>query len=399
MKIFAINAVPYGSTCNIMLGVARVAEQKGHTVVTASGYSTHPCKDLPREHYPIGGFVNKALHMVMARLTGLHGCFSYFATLRLVRRLKRYGADLIHLHNLHGWYVNLPMLFRYIKKHNIPVVWTLHDCWAFTGQCPHFTMVKCDRWRTGCHHCPQYRQYPQSYVDCTRTMWRRKRKWFTGVENMTVVTPSRWLSGLVKESFLKEYPVKVIHNGIDLDIFKPTESDFREVHGLQNKKLVLGVSFGWSRRKGLDVFLTLAERLDDRYRIVLVGTDREVDKLLPDNILSIHRTQDQKELARIYTAADVFVNPTREENYPTVNLEAVACGTPVITFNTGGSPEMLDERWDAVVARDDVDGMERAIRSLCEGDAGKAPRELSPDFDAGARFREYMSLYDTMMGG
>lgn len=389
MNIFEINSVPYGSTYSIMLGIAEIAEKEGHTVVTSSGYSTHPSKNLPASHFNIGGVIDKSLHMALARLTGLNGCFSHLPTLRLLRKIKREKVDLIHLHNLHGWYINLPMLFNYIKKHNIPVVWTLHDCWAMTGQCPYFTMVKCERWKTGCHDCPQYRQYPESYVDRTKTMWKLKKKWFTGVQNMTIVTPSQWLADLVNESFLAEYPVKVINNGIDLGVFKPTENDFREKYGLQNKKILLGVALGWGDRKGYGDCLKLAELMGDDYHLVLVGVSKEQIATLPKNVLGIERTNSQKELAAIYTTSDVFINTTYEDNYPTVNLEARACGLPVITYKTGGSPESAGA--DAVIVEvGDIQGMKEAIETTIR--AKKQPMNEN-EISSEAKFTEYIELY------
>ena len=233
------------------------------------------------------------------------------------------------------------------------------------------------------------------YLDTSKKMYQLKKEWFCGVENMTIVTPSQWLSDLVKQSFLKDYPVKVINNGIDLSVFKPVESDFREKYGLVDKKIVLGVSFGWGYRKGLDVFVELAKWLSDDYRIVLVGTDANTDSSLPENIISIHRTDNQTELAKIYTAADVFVIPTREENYPTVNMEAIACGTPVVTFKTGGSPEIVDESCGSVVEVDDGDAMEKEIIRICEEKpySNSACLERAKTFDMNDRFNEYVELY------
>lgn len=217
---------------------------------------------------------------------------------------------------------------------------------------------------------------------------------------MTLVTPSEWLAGLVKQSFLKDYPIRVINNGIDLEVFKPTPSNFRETYGCGDKKIALGVAFGWGARKGLDVFLDLAKRLDsERYQIVLVGTDENVDKQLPNTVISIHRTQNQTELAKIYTAADVFVNPTREENYPTVNMEALACGTPVLTFQTGGSPEILDVTCGSVVPKNDIDALYREIIRICE----TAPYSIeaclkkAKQFDKNEKFQEYIDLYRNLM--
>lgn len=396
MKIFEINSVPYGSTCNIMLGIAELAKQSRHSIITSSGYSTHPVKNLPEKHFNIGGVVDKSLHMVFAQCIGLNGCFSYFSTLKLLLKMKKYKPDIIHLHNLHGWFINLPLLFNFIKKHNINVVWTLHDCWSFTGHCPHFDMIGCDKWKTGCFSCPQYRDYPKSVFDNSKYMYSLKKKWFTGVPYMTVVTPSEWLAGLVKQSFLRDYQTKVINNGIDLSIFKPTESDFRKKYNCENKYILLGVAFGWGKRKGLDVFIELSKSLDESYKIVLVGTDDNVDKVLPDKIISIHRTQNQAELAEIYTAADLFVNPTREENYPTVNMESIACGTPVVTFDTGGSPECLDKNCGCVVPKNDIDAMYREIIRICKEKpySSTACIERAKSFDMKDRFSEYIKLYE-----
>ena len=301
----------------------------------------------------------------MDRLTGLHGYFSYFSTLRFLRKVKKFSPDIIHIHNLHGWYINFPLFFKFIKKHNIPVVWTLHDCWSITGHCPHFTMIGCDRWKSGCFDCAQYKEYPKSILDTSKTMYKMKKKWFNGIENMTIVTPSKWLSEIIKQSYLSKYPVQIINNGIDLEVFKPTESDLRKRLGLSDTdKIILGVSLGWNNKKGLDVFIELAKRLDSHYKIILVGTDNSTDALLPESVISIHRTSNRKELAEIYSAADVFVNPTREDTFPTVNVESLACGTPVITFRTGGSPEIIDESSGYVVETDDIDEMEKRIISL-----------------------------------
>lgn len=399
MRIAAINTCDYGSTGNIMLQTAVLARDCTHEMYTFSRKWVQNAGN--NWHVYFGYLLDHAIHRALGECLGLYELFSAFSTLSLTRQLQKFSPNLLHLHNLHGSYINLPILFRYIKRRNIPVVWTLHDCWSFTGHCPYFTMVKCDKWKTGCHDCPQYREYPQTSVDNSRYMYRLKKKWFTSVKNMTIVTPSEWLAGLVKESFLKDYPVKVINNGIDLSIFKPTPSDFRGKHRIGDKYIVLGVAFGWGKRKGLDVFIELARRLDPKkYQIVLVGTDDTVDKHLPENILSIHRMQNQTELAEIYTVADVFANPTREENYPTVNMEAIACGTPVITFQTGGSPEILDENSGSVVPCDDIDAMEREIIRICATTPYSvvACLERAKSFDKNEKFKEYIELYEVENG-
>ncbi|HOP11774.1 MAG TPA: glycosyltransferase [Oscillospiraceae bacterium] len=399
MRIAEINMLSSGSTGNIMLNIAKCARGVG---IDARTYSTHvfskkytKCPPAPTGHKYFGTYFENGLHFILTRITGCNGCFSYFGTQRLIDELKEYKPDAIHLHNLHQFCFHLPSLFRYLKSSGTPVVWTLHDCWTFTGQCPHFLMAGCNKWKTGCHHCPQFREYPKSYMDQTKRMYKLKKKWFCSIPNMTLVTPSQWLADLVKQSFLGEYPVRVINNGIDLHVFKPTPSDFRERYGLTGKRLILGVAYGWGPRKGLDIFIDLSKRLDpEKYQIILVGTNDKTDKLLPPEIISIHRTQNQKELAEIYTAADVFANPTREDNFPTVNIESLACGTPVITFNSGGSPEIPDETCGLVVSCNDIDTLYDEIVRVCETKpfSEEACLKRARSFDMNNKFMEYVRL-------
>lgn len=402
MKIAQINMIAYGSTGKIMLQIAETARKEGNEART---FSTVPydkkeknAKITSKNHYVFGSYNENRFHYYFGSLLGRNGCFSLHGTRQLIKQLNTFKPDIIHLHNLHKFCINLPMLFRYIKKSKIPVVWTLHDCWAFTGQCPYFTVAKCDKWKTGCEHCSQIGIYPKSRIDNSKRMYDLKKRWFAGVENMIIITPSQWLANLVKHSFLKDYPVKVVHNGIDLNVFKPTYSDFfRNQNIPDGKNIILGVSFGWSYRKGLDVFVELAKRLDrEKYQIVLVGTNDKTDKQLPDNIISIHSTNNQQELAQIYTAADLFVNPTREEVLGMVNIEALACGTPVVTFKTGGSPETIDKTCGSVVECDDVDGLELEIKRICTDKpySTNACLRRAKQFDMNDRFKEYVRLYE-----
>lgn len=400
-KIVALNTCDYGSTGKIMCQIADQARNHGMDCWTAVPEGRHnPRRDV--KHYIwIGNRFAEDSHIILGWITGLQGYFSLFSTLKFLKELDRIKPDVIHLHNLHNSYINLPLLFRYIKKNKIKVIWTLHDCWAFTGHCAHFTMEKCEKWKTGCEHCVKYRTYPQSFVDHSRWMWKKKKKWFTGVEDLTIVTPSQWLADLVKKSFLREYPVKVIHNGIDLSVFRPVKNDFRKEHRIPDEKfLLLGVAFGWGKRKGLDVFIELSKRLDEsRYQIVLVGTDESVDHQLPENIISIHRTRNQTELTELYSAADLLVNPTREDNYPTVNMEAIACGTPVLTFRTGGSVEIMDASTGSVVDCDDIDALEKEIIRINKERPYSTEACLcrAKSFDKDDRFREYISIYEQIV--
>lgn len=399
MRICQINMVDFGSTGKIMLQIADAARKNGAEVKTFSTrqqskrYTPMPIPQNGHEYY--GSFVGNNLHYLRSQITGEYGCFSRIGTFNLLRRIKAFNPDVIHLHNMHSAFLHLPMLLDYVKKNNIPLVWTLHDCWIFTGKCPHFNLAKCDKWKYGCYKCPQMSEYPRSYLDASKKMWHRKKRWFTGINQLVLVTPSQWLADLTRQSFLKDYPVKVINNGIDLSVFKPTQSDFRKENGCEDKFILLGVAFGWGKRKGLDVFEELAKRLDSTYQIVLVGTDENVEKQLPANIISIRRTQNQQELAMIYTAADLFVNPTREENYPTVNMEALACGTPVLTFRTGGSPEIIDETCGGTVDCDDVQRLINEIYRIQRETpyAQEACLKRAESFDMYSRFEEYVDLY------
>lgn len=401
MRIVQINGGAKGSTGKIMFGIAELAKAKGYDVMCASPITTTN-RDAGEGcgYYRIGTFNSRRINVLLSRITGFNGCFAWIETYKFLKKLDEFKPDIINLHNLHDSYINLPMLFSYIKKNNIPVVWTLHDCWAFTGQCPHFTIAKCNRWKTGCYDCRQYHEYPSSLYDNTKKMWQLKKQWFTGIKHLTIVTPSKWLAGLVKESYLKSYPVKVINNGINLNVFKPRKSNFREQYSIPKSRIiVLGVAFGWGYKKGLDCFIELAKELDkNKYQIVLVGTDDEVDETLPDNVISIHRTENQEKLAEIYTAADVFVNPTREENYPTVNMEAVACGTPVITFRTGGSPECVDENTGFV-----VDSFCELLEMINKNQYTEASQvrciKSSRRFDDKTKYGEYINLYNGMLRG
>ena len=395
MKLLQINTVyGLGSTGKIARAIHDTCVDRGISCVSAYRYpegdTVYP------DTLPVSSWLDCHIHNRLARYTLLQGCFSCWRTIRFLRNVRKQKIDLIHLHNLHGSYINLSLLFRYIKKNRIRVIWTLHDCWSFTGFCPYFDMAGCDQWRTGCYRCPQFGSDPHHLLDSSRRMYRLKKQWFTDVEDMTLVTPSHWLAGLVKQSFLKDYPVKVIGNGIDLSVFRPVPSDFRQRYGIApEKKILLGVASGWSEKKGLDVFAELAKRLDDGYQIVLVGTDETVDKQLPQSVISIHRTENQQQLAQIYTAADLFVNPTREDTYPTVNIEALACGIPVLTFRTGGSPEIPDETCGAVVEKDDVDALEKEIIRICRDEpyAKEACLKRAEQFAMHKKYEEYLRLY------
>lgn len=280
-------------------------------------------------------------HAFMSRLTGKNGFYSKRSTNKLIKRLEEIEPDIIHLHNIHGYYLNIELLFNYIKRRNIKVIWTLHDCWTFTGKCAHFTSAKCNKWKRGCYKCPLTKEYPKSFVDNTKWNYKKKKELFTNL-SIHIVTPSQWLAGLVKESFLKEYKIEIINNGIDTNIFKPTNSDFREKYHLNNKIIILGVASVWDKRKGLNDFIELSKMIDDNYKIVLVGLSNKQLKQIPNSIIGINRTENQQKLAGLYSTADIFFNPSLEETFGLTSIEAQACGTPSIVYNSSALPEIVN---------------------------------------------------------
>lgn len=338
MKIVQINTFANGSTGSIMMSIHKSLLEKGYEsyVVWGRGRNSKNNHEIR-----IGTKLEIWFHVLYARLTGKVGLASKRATKNLVKKLETIKPDIIHLHNIHGYYINIKILFDYIKNNDIKVIWTLHDCWPFTGKCPYFEVANCYKWKTQCRNCPQLNTYPKSFTDYTFYNYKLKKELFN-IKNMTIVTPSIWLSNIVKSSFLKDKNIVVINNGIDTKIFKILKEEqlyFRKKYNLQNKKIILGVASPWTARKGLKDFIELSKIISDDYKIVLVGLSKKQIKKLPLNILGIERTNNVYELVDIYNSSDLLFNPTYEDNYPTVNLEAVACGLPIITYNTGGSSE------------------------------------------------------------
>lgn len=393
MTVVQINATcGIGSTGKICMGISRALTAESiENYILCSRSNGDPVSIVCSDSRYI------KLQALKSRILGNYGFNSTRATRKMIGELERIHPDIVHLHNIHGHDCDLEMLVGWFRRNGTKLIWTFHDCWAFTGYCTYFTMAGCNKWQSQCRDCAQWRRYSWLF-DRSKALFERKRRLFEGLD-LTIVTPSQWLADLVKQSFLKNYPVYMLNNGINLDVFKPTPGGFRKKYDLENKKILLDVSFEWGLRKGFSAFLELAKRLPEDYQIVLVGTDAEVDKLLPENIISIHRTQNQLELAEIYSAADLFVNPTREENYPTVNMESIACGTPVLTFRTGGSPEMLDETCGSVVDCDDVDALEREIIRICTDKpySEDACLKKAQEFDQNQRFKEYLKLYERVV--
>lgn len=396
MKVLQINSVcGIGSTGRIAIDIHNLLIEHGHESYIAYG------RNLPKNcdiAIKIGTKFDNYAHVAKTRMFDMHGFGSKKATTEFIEKVKELDPDIIHLHNIHGYYINTEILFNYLKKVNKPVIWTLHDCWTFTGHCSYFDYADCDKWKTGCYDCPEKKSYPSSrLLDNSKSNYLRKKEIFNGINCMTIVTPSMWLAKLVKESFLGEYPIKIINNGIDLNVIKPTESNFRERYNLEAKFIILGVANIWDRRKGFEHFIELSQKLVFDEVIIMVGLTKKQKKELPNNIIGITRTNNVKELAEIYTAADVFVNTTLEDNFPTTNLEALACGTPVITFQTGGSVESIDENTGFVVGKNNINELLSKIRKIkvmgktcySENTITRANKLYNKE----DRFSEYINLY------
>lgn len=393
-NIIQINGSAGGCTGRIANQILSLAEKEGYSkYIFVPNIINQRRYNLKHKRY-IGTMFEAKLHYYLHLYFGKNETRSKWATKRFIKRLQKLKPEIIHLHNLHDYYINIKILFDYIKKNNIKTIWTLHDCWSFTGQCPHFQIANCEKWKTGCFNCPQIHEYPASRVDKTKEMWLLKKECFTGVKDLTIITPSQWLADIVKQSFLNDYIIKVINNGIDLTVFKPLKSDFKKIYNVKNKYILLGVAGCWGVKKGLDIFIELSKRLRDEYQVVLVGTDDEIKKQLPKNIIAINRTENQHQLAEIYTAADVFINPTREEVFGMVNVEALACGTPVIMFDTGGSPEIIDQTCGIIVPRDNIDVMIEKLYYIIDN---PIPTDFcikrAKLFSENEKFKEYIKVY------
>lgn len=393
-KLLQINVTANsGSTGKIAEAIGQLAISRGWESWIAYGRGTPQSEShLIR----IGNDWDMRWHGVETRLFDNHGLASRHTTRKFIRQIKEINPDIIHLHNIHGYFINYPLLFRFLQEWGGPVVWTLHDCWPFTGHCAYFDMVNCNKWQNKCMNCPQRDSYPKSYIDQSHRNFIQKKSSFNIISPQLILVPvSNWLSGLLTKSYLCNCRIRKIHNGIDLKLFKPQSDDNKE------KFVILGVASVWDQRKGLADFIKLSNILSDRYKIILIGLSEKQIKSLPPNIQGIRRTENINQLVELYSMADVFINPTWEDNFPTTNIEAMACGTPVITYRTGGSPEAIDSNTGIVVEQGDVQGLKKAIETirtssdrftpeLCRGRAEKY-------FNQDDRFEEYFELYEKII--
>lgn len=399
-KLVQINvASNRGSTGKIAENIGLVAMEAGwdaYIIHSARFQGITKLRDIS-----FCNLLSEFIHYLVSLFFDAQGRASYVTTRKIIKRIKRINPDIVHLHNIHGYYLNYRLLFKTLKELKVPVIWTLHDCWPFTGHCVYFDRVGCEKWMNQCSKCPQSNSYPRSLLDFSRRNFQNKKTAFTSIDNLTIVPVSNWLSDLVDNSFFREYPRVVIHNGIDLNVFKPTDSNLRFNLGVNDKKVILGVADGFGTRKGLEDFVQLAEMLDDNFQIILIGVTESDRCKLPSSIIALSKTSNQLELVKYYSIANVYVNPTYEDNFPTTNIEALACGTPVITYNTGGSPEAIDECTGIVVRKGNVTALFNAILEVCQKDksafSAACRKRATNHYDSNSRFYDYLNLYSSLL--
>lgn len=418
MKILQINTVykTGGSTGRIVYDLKNVIESEGIEAYVAFGYGYSPVADESEKLFRIDTKTELLISKIRTKLIGHHGFDNIPETKRLLEWIKKIKPDIIHLHNIHNHYVNIGLLLKYIATNNIPCILTMHDCWTFTGHCAYFDFSGCDKWKTECRKCHSLHDYPKTFTPIDPSSWnyKHKRDLFSPL-NITFVTPSRWLAGLVQESFLKDKSCKIINNGIDTDIFKPCGAYIKHKLGIDGKKMILAMASNFTKRKGIDYLLQIPTMLSDDEVLVLVGVKPEQQKILPkDKCIAINRTNNVTELAEYYSASDVFINTTLEDNFPTTNIEALSCGTPIVTFDTGGSSEaVLDDEEiqiendikytsvGAVVPTIDISSMLIAIRKIIN--TGKihyskaCASKAQMHYDKIKQYNKYIDLYKKIL--
>ena len=400
-KLLQINvSANWGSHGKIAEGIGEIAMSNGWESYIAFGRFANASQS---KLIKIGNKWEQRLHGLATRLFDRHGLASAKATTELVKSIEKINPDIIHLHNVHGYYLNYPVLFKYLSQSGIPVVWTLHDCWAYTGHCPYPIFAGCSRWMSHCvPPCPLRKSFLKSWiVDNCRKNFDIKKQCFNSIENLYIVTVSKWLETEVKKSFLRNKNIRCIYNGVDISIFKPTEYGMLLMkHKIKKtEKVVLGVASIWEERKGLYDFYRLRQLLPSTIRIILIGLSAKQIENLPSGIDGVSRTDSQQELAAYYSMADVYVNPSQAETFGMTTAEAMACGTPAIVYDVTASPELIDEKTGRAVMLGDVKALGNTIIEICD-------KPLSPEscrerviqfFNKDKRYQDYMKLYEEIL--
>jgi len=393
--------VNYGSTGKIAEEIGEVSIKNGWKSYIAFGRNERTSKS---NLIKIGNKFGINLHVLKTRIFDRHGYGSKRDTISLIDRIKEIKPDIIHLHNIHGYYLNIDVLFAYLSESNVPVIWTLHDCWPFTGHCSYFDFVDCNKWEKECFSCPQKKEYPASlFIDNSKRNFKDKQKIFNSAQNLTLVPVSNWLGDLVKKSFLKKHQLITINNGVNLDKFYPKKnSEFiKKRYGVGDRFMLLGVAASWEPRKGFQDFIKLSRLIDENSIIILVGLNEKQIKVLPDNIIGISRTENVSDLVDLYSSADLFLNLTYEDNFPTTNIEALSCGTPVLTYNTGGSIESISLETGYIVEKGDFEGILKSIRLSNEKDrlelSELCRKRAESLYNKNDKYQEYIHLYNGLL--
>ena len=387
--------INWGSTGKIAEMIGQVALSNGWQSYIAYGRDNNPSQ---LQVIKVGNKLSVYIHYLLYRFFDLEGLGAIIPTLRLISKIKQIKPDIIHLHNIHGHYLNYPILFKFLKKIKVPVVWTLHDCWTMTGHCYLYGCIECDRWKTECHHCPKSEKWS---LDNSKFNYRLKKKYFRSLENVHIITVSDWLGSLVKGSFLNKFPVKTIYNGIDLNVFKPSLNGYMQKEGLDNKMILLAVASVWSNYKGLSDYIKLSELLSDEYKLVLVGLSESQIHQLPSKIKGIKRTQSQVELVELYSAASVVLSLSYGESLGLTPIEGMACGTPAIVYNNTAQPELVTPETGSVVETGDIEGVKRMILNICskgKNSYKEACQKRARDiFSSSNSYGKYFSLYESLL--
>lgn len=401
MKVLMINSVSgYGSTGSICVDIATELESYGHECFIAYGQVTKGYKN----GFKIGTVTENHLHNIGSRIFGTQGYFTHSGTKKLVAFIKEYNPDIIHLHNLHGNYLNLKILFDYLTEVQKPIVWTLHDCWAFTGKCAHYTDVQCFKWQTHCNNCPQVQKYPPSLLlDRSSDMFDDKKEWFTSIKNMTIIPVSNWLAREVSKSFLNKFPIIPIYNWVNHEVFKPLyPTDFYSKYKVSPEKFtVLVVSAGWHKTdvKYQDALL-LASLLPTEIQLIMIGKVDE-PQLLPHNIKHIDYLSGNSELAKAYSFADVYVHLSTEDTFGKVIAEALSCGTPAIVYDATACPEIIDTNCGYVVEKRNIQQVLEAIYNIQENTKGyytaQCRQRVVENFDYTSNIKKTIGVYNTIL--
>lgn len=342
------------------------------------------------------------IHALYSLLLDRHGLGPDGKTKKLVQWIENNKPDVIHLHNIHGYFLNYKTLFEYLATRDIPLVWTFHDFWPITGHCAYFDHIGCRKWETQCMDCPINGEYPKSILlSRTSKNFELKRRLFSSIKRMTVVPVSKWGGSLIKDSFLGKYPILPIYNGVDIHVFKPRESDLKRKLGLEGKTILLGVASPWSDRKGYSKYIELRSKLPDNYTIIMVGVNDQEIQELPKGIIGIKRTQNQIELAEYYSLADIVLNLSCQETFGMTTVEGLACGSPVIVMNKTASPELVTPETGIIVEPGNINNIVSAIYEIKANGKqfySKHCRErVLRHFDKDKCFEEYIRLYESLI--